>query len=400
MPALSKRLNKFEPSKIAEIFSLASRLKEQGEDIADLSTGEPDFATDPDVCAAAKSAIDQGITKYTSIDGTTALKRAIQNKFKVDNQLDYDLNEIIVDAGAKPLLAHVFLSILDEDVEVIVPTPCWPSHPGVVRLCGANPVLVQTAAGQGFKLIPGDLERVITEETRAIILNSPSNPTGAVYSAEELHALAEVLVKYPQIWIITDDIYEKLLYDGREYATIAQVEPRLRDQTITVNGLSKAYAMTGWRVGYAGGPAKVMKAVREIMSQATGNACSISQAAGVAALTGEQDYLAEHVRVYQDRRDRVVERINQAKGLSVTPCEGAFYLYVNCSGVIGTATTGNVEIRSSSNFARYLLEDHKVAVVPGSAFEYDPYFRLSFATSDEQLEKACNRIVLACSTLR
>jgi aspartate aminotransferase len=400
VPELSKRLNNFEPSKIAEIFSLASRLKEQGEDIADLSTGEPDFATNPDICAAAKTAIDQGRTKYTSIDGTTDLKRAIQKKFKVDNQLEYALNEIIVDSGAKPLLAHVFLSILDDNVEVIIPTPCWPSHPGVVRLCGANPVLVKTTADHGFKLDPGDLKRVITEDTRAILLNSPSNPTGAVYSADELHTLAEVLVEYPQIWIIADDIYEKLLYDGRKYATIAQVEPRLKNQTITVNGLSKAYAMTGWRIGYAGGPAIVMQAVREIMSQATGNACSISQAAGVVALTGNQDYLAKHVDLYQARRDRVVERINQARGLSVTPCEGAFYLYVNCSGVIGTVTSGNVEIHSSTDFVRYLLEEHKVAVVPGTAFEYDPYFRLSFATSDEQLEKACDRILLACDTLR
>jgi aspartate aminotransferase len=207
-------------------------------------------------------------------------------------------------------------------------------------------------------------------------------------------------VECPQIWIVADDIYEKLLYDGRKFATIAQVEPRLLSQTITVNGLSKAYAMTGWRIGYAGGPAKVMQAVREIMSQATGNACSISQAAGVVALTGKQDYLAKQVRIYQARRDRVVERINQAKGLSVTPCEGAFYLYVNCRGVIGAVTPGGLKIRSSSDFARFLLEDHKVAIVPGAAFEYDPYFRLSFATSDEQLEIGCNRIVVACDTLR
>ena len=399
MPALSHRLNSFKPSKIAQIFALASQLKEQGEDIADLSTGEPDFPTNNQVCDAAKEAIDQGVTKYTPVDGTSELKKAIQKKFKNDNQLDYELSQIVIDAGAKPLLAHTLIAILDRDDEVIIPTPCWPSHPGVVQLCSAFPVFVKGSADNGFKLKPQDLDHAITEKTKAIILNSPSNPTGAVYSKEELNALTDVLLEHPGIWILADDIYEKLRYDDREFVTVAQIEPRLMERTITINGLSKAHAMTGWRVGYAGGPQALMSAVRQIMSQATGNPCSVSQRAALAALTGDQSHIDEQLQIYQSRRDKMVEQLNQAVGLSVDPCEGAFYLYVNCQGVIGKTTQNNQLIDSSTDFVRYLLEDHKVAVVPGVAFEYDPFFRLSFATSDVQLDKACARIIDACDQL-
>ena len=400
MPNLSHRLNGFKPSSIAQIFTLATKLKEQGEDIADLSTGEPDFRTGAAVCMAAKKAIDQGITKYTPVDGTSELKKAIRDKFKKDNQLEYELSQIVIDAGAKPLLAHTLMAILNREDEVIIPTPCWPSHPGVVQLYGAFPVFVKGSADTGFKLKPQDLDHAITEKTTAIILNSPSNPTGAVYSREELKGLTDVLLEHPGIWILADDIYEKLRYDNREFVTVAQVEPRLMDRTITINGLSKAHAMTGWRIGYAGGPLPLMSAIRQIMSQATGNPCSISQRAALEALTGDQSHLHTQLDIYQSRRDKVVKRLNTADGLSVAACEGAFYLYVNCQDVLGKSTPNGQRIESSTDFVRYLLEDHKVAVVPGVAFEYDPYFRLSFATSDEQLDKACSRMIDACDALR
>ena len=400
MPDLSQKLNQFKPSKIAQIFALAAQLKEQGEDIADLSTGEPDFATASHVCEQAKQAIDQGVTRYTPVDGTSALKRAIQAKFKTDNNLDYELNEIIVDSGAKPLLAHTLIAILDRDDEVLIPTPCWPSHPGMVQLCGAHPVFIKGVTENNFKLRPQDLDHAITAASKAIILNSPSNPTGAVYTIEELRSLAEVLLEHHGIWILADDIYEKLLFDNREFYSIAQVEPKLKDRTITINGLSKAHAMTGWRIGYAGGPAKLIHAIRRIMSQATGSPCAISQAAAVTALTGSQDHIQQQVQIYQTRRDKVIAELNKAEGLSVKPCEGAFYLYVHCGAVTGKKTPEGEVLQSSTDFAEYLLQQHKVAVVPGAAFEYDPYFRLSFATSDAQLDEACQRIIKACDQLQ
>ncbi len=399
MPDLSSKLNQFKPSKIAQIFALATELKEQGEDIADLSTGEPDFDTAMHVCQQAKVAIDQGVTRYTAVDGTTALKKAIQNKFKSDNQLDYELNEIVVDSGAKPLLAHTLIAILDQNDEVLIPTPCWPSHPGMVQLCGAHPVFIKGSEKNGFKLKPQDLDHAITKQTKAIIFNSPSNPTGAVYSADELRALTDVLLEHPTVWILADDIYEKLLFDNRVFSTIAQIEPKLKDRTITINGLSKAHAMTGWRIGYAGGPPRLMKAIRQIMSQATGSPCAVSQAAAVAALKGDQSHIADQVAIYQSRRNKVVNELNKAQGLSATASEGSFYLYVNCLGVIGKSTQNGDKIDCSTEFVQYLLEQHKVAVIPGAAFEYDPYFRLSFATSDEQLDKACERIINACDVL-
>jgi len=399
LPELSSRLNQFKPSKIAQIFALAAELKEQGEDIADLSTGEPDFDTASHVCQHAKQAIDKGITRYTAVDGTSTLKRAIQRKFKTDNDLDYELNEIVVDSGAKPLLAHTLIAILDPDEEVLIPTPCWPSHPGMVQLCGAHPVYIKGSQSNGFKLRAQDLEKAITEQTKAIIFNSPSNPSGAVYSKEELCTLTDVLLEHPGVWILADDIYEKLLFDNRRFSTIAQVEPNLKNRTITINGLSKAHAMTGWRIGYAGGPARLMKSIRQIMSQATGSPCAISQAAAVAALSNDQSHISDQVQVYQSRRDKVVNELNKAQGLSVNASEGAFYLYVNCQGVIGKSTPEGEIINSSTEFVQYLLEHHNVAVVPGAAFEYDPYFRLSFATSDRQIDKACQRILKACALL-
>ena len=399
MAQLSNRLKSFESSKIAEIFASVARLKEQGEHIVDLSTGEPDFQTNRLVCAAAKGAIDRGVTKYTAIDGMTELKKAIQKKFMRDNQLAYELDEIIVDSGAKPLLTHTFLAILSEGDEVIIPTPCWPSHPGAVRLCGASAVFVRGQEENGFKLDPDELEGAITSRTKAVILNSPSNPTGAIYSMEELKKLIEILKKYPQVWIVADDIYEKIRYDGRDVLTIAQVSPELKDRTVTINGLSKGYAMTGWRIGFAGGPRRLMDAIRQIMSQAAGNPCSISQVAAIAALEGDQQYVSEQAEIYQARRDRMVYCINQAMGLTVRPCQGAFYLYVNCQGVLGKNTKEGQCIQTSTDFVKYLLENYKVAVVPGITFECEPYFRLSFATSEAELEIAGERMMLACQAL-
>lgn len=399
MPALSNSLQRFQPSKIAEIFALALRLKEEGRDIVNLSTGEPDFETDPKICAAAHRAIDAGITKYTAVDGTTELKRAVREKFKRDNGLDYELEEIVIDSGAKPLLAHIMLALLDPGDEVIVPTPCWTSHPGAVRLCGAEPVFLPCPESNSFKLRPADLAAAITDRSKVLILNSPNNPTGAVYDAAELKAITEVLLQHPQLWIVADDIYETLLFDGRRFATPAQVEPRLRERVITVNGVSKGHAMTGWRIGFAGGPKEVIAAVRKVMSQATGCPPSISQAAAVAALTGPQGVLAERRAIYQTRRDLMVRALNQAAGLKLSPCEGAFYLFVNCAGVLGKSTPGGRVLRSSSDFVTYLLQDKGVALVPGAAFECDPYFRLSFATDTASLEEACRRIREGCSAL-
>lgn len=399
MPALSKSLDRFPSSKIASIFALATRLQEEGRDIVNLSTGEPDFDTDISVREAAKKAIDEGATRYTALDGTSALKRAVQAKFSEDNGLDFELDEIIIDTGAKPLLAHIMLALLDPDDEVIIPTPCWTSHPGAVRFCGVHPVFARTREEDDFKLKGQGFRGLISPKTKLLILNSPSNPTGAVYSEDELRELTEVLLAYPDIWIIADDIYEKLLFDGRTFATPAAIEPRLRDRVITVNGVSKSYAMTGWRIGYAGGPREAMAGVRKVMSQTAGSPPAMSQAAAVAALTGPQDYVAEQVATYQSRRDLVVRALNQALGLKVAPSQGAFYLFVNCAGVLGKETPGGKTIQNSTDFVSYLLEDHGIALVPGAAFEADPYFRLSFAASNEALEQGCKRIIAGCSSL-
>jgi aspartate aminotransferase len=399
MPKLSQVLDRFQPSPIAHIFALAIQLEEEGRDIVNLAAGEPDFETHESVCAAAHAAIDEGVTKYTTLDGTNQLKRAIQEKFKRDNGLDYDLDEIVVDGGAKPVLGHILRALLDPGDQVIIPTPCWTSHPGMVHLSSAEPVFVPGPEDQGFKLQPNDLEAAMTAKTKALILCSPSNPTGAVYDASELRALAEVLLRHEDVWVVSDDIYEKMIYDGRTFATPAQAEPRLKDRVITVNGVSKGYSMTGWRIGFAGGPRQAMAGVKKVMSQATGCASSISQVAATAALTGPQDYIAERNAIFQQRRDLVVRALNQVEGLSVRPCEGAFFLYVNCGGVLGKTTPAGVRLETSADLARYLLEEKGVALVPGAAFEYDPYVRLSFAASSETLEDACVRIRGACAAL-
>jgi aspartate aminotransferase len=399
MPHLSKSLSRFQPSPISEVFALALKLQAEGRDLVNLSIGEPDFDTHESVCREAHAAIDRGETRYTAVDGTSELKDAIRAKFERDNDLEFTREEIVVDSGAKPLLGHIMLTLLDAGDEVVIPTPCWTSHPGMVRVCGAEPVLIECKEEDWFKLQPEQLANSLSSKTKALILCSPGNPTGAVYDIDQLRALADVLRAHEDIWIISDDIYEKLVFDGRAFATMAQAAPDLRERVITVNGVSKGYSMTGWRIGYAAGPREVMAGMRKVMSQFTGSPSSISQAAAVAALNGPQDYVADRRNTFQQRRDLVVRALNQTPGLRVSPCEGAFYLFISCAGLIGKSAPAGGEIASSTDLARYLLETEAVALVPGAAFECDPYLRLSFAASTEELEEACRRIRRACSEL-
>ena len=399
MADLSKILDGFRPSPIGEIFSLATRLKEEGRDIVDLSIGEPDFDTPEHVCETAIDAIRGGATKYTSTDGTTALKRAVQTKLARDNGLDYGIDQIVIDSGVKPLLYHAMQAVLDPGDEVIVPTPCWPSYQGMAALIGARTVFVPTAEQRGFKLDPEDLERAITPRSKLVVFNSPGNPTGAAYSADELAALGEVLLRHPQVWIFSDDIYEHILFDGFRFATIAQVEPRLRDRALTFNGVSKGYAMTGWRIGYVAGPRSAMDALRVVVSHNNGSPPSMSQAAATAALEGPQDFLADRAASFQERRDLTAGLINAISGLRCSLPEGAFYLYVRCGAYLGSTVPDGSRIESSSDFTRYLLSEAGVAVVPGAAFSCDPYFRVSYASPRDELEEAGRRLAEACDRL-
>lgn len=399
MPSLNRTLELFQPSAIAEMFSLASRLKAQGRDIVDLTIGEPEFNTPEHVKNAAIAAIEANVTKYTSSSGDLALREAICAKFKRDNDLTYHSSQILVDSGVKPLLFHAMKAMLNAGDEVIVPTPCWTSYPGMVALAGAKSVFVPCPQETGFKLQAEDLERVITARTRLILLNSPSNPTGATYSATEMKALTDVLLRHPHVWVLADDIYEHIVFGEFQFATPAQVEPRLYDRTLTLNGVSKAYSMTGWRVGYAGGPEPLIQAILKVLSQSTGCACSVSQAAALAALEGPQKFLCDWAAIYALRRDYVVGQLKNCPGLSCHAPEGAFYLFPSCAGLIGKTTPQGEKIKSSTDFVRYLLERHDVAVVPGSAFEFDPNFRISYAVSMNELERACERIERACGAL-
>ncbi len=398
-PALAAVLDRFQPSKISEVSSLTARLLEQGKDVINLSIGEPDFATPDNAVEAGVEAIRSGQTKYTSVDGTTAMKQAVREKFLRDNELDYPVEQIIVASGAKPLLAHGLQAVLDPGDEVIIPTPCWVSHPGMVRLYGCDPVFVICPEEKGFKLQPEDLDAAITSRTKMVIMNSPSNPTGATYDEAELKALTDVLLRHPSVWVLADDIYEHIVFDDLRFVTPAQVEPKLYERTLTVNGISKGYAMTGWRIGFAGGPKRWTDAMRKVMSQSTGNPSSISQVAAIEALNGPQDFLQERAASFKQRRDFIVPAINQTPHLKCSPPEGSFFLYVNCEGVIGRKTPEGRTIESSTDFAKYLLEGPGVAVVPGVAFELDPYIRLSYAVSMAQLEEAAQRLRRACSEL-
>ncbi len=400
MAQLSSLLDNFQPSAISEIFTLAERLNAQGRDIVDLSIGEPDFLTPDHVKQAGIGAITNDHAKYTCVAGTVELRRAIVRKFMRENGLNYEACQIVVDSGAKPLLFHALQAMLEPGGEVIIPTPCWASYPGMVTLAGGSSVFVPCKQDDGFKLQPAALEAAISGKTSVVILNSPSNPTGAAYSADEMKALTDVLLRHPHVWVLADDIYEHIVYDDFKFVTPAQVEPKLYERTLTLNGVSKAYSMTGWRIGFAGGPQNLIDGIIKILSQNSGNPSSISQIAATAALDGPQDFLAERAAILKKRRDYILSRINQMRGLSCHAPEGAFYLFPNCQNLIGLHTTKGFKIKNSADLARYFLEDYNVAVVPGAAFEFDPNIRISYATSMENLIKACDGMTKACAALR
>ncbi|MEG6510138.1 pyridoxal phosphate-dependent aminotransferase [Methyloligella sp. 2.7D] len=399
MGLIAHSLERVKPSPTMAITGKARELKAAGEDVIGLGAGEPDFDTPENVKKAAIDAINRGETKYTAVDGIPALKQAIAAKFKRDNELTYEPAEITVGTGGKQVLYNALLATLNPGDEVIVPAPFWVSYPDMVLLAGAEPVIVPASLETGFKLTPEALEKAITPRTRWVIFNSPSNPTGAAYTREEIKALTDVLLKYEQVWVLSDDIYEHLVYDDFKFFTPAQVEPKLKDRTLTVNGVSKAYSMTGWRIGFAGGPKPLIKAMATLQSQSTSNPSSISQWAAVEALNGPQDFLKDWVKSFQERRDLVVSMLNQASGIECPTPEGAFYVYPSCAGCIGKATPAGKTIETDEDFATSLLETEGVAVVHGAAFGLSPFFRISYATGKDDLEEACRRIQRFCASL-
>jgi aspartate aminotransferase len=377
----------------------AAELKAQGKDIISLGMGEPDFDTPENIKAAAIVAINKGDTKYTAVDGTPALKKALIAKFQRENDLEYKANEIIVSGGAKQVIYNALVATLNAGDEVIIPAPYWVSYPDMVLLAGGEPVIVDSSEKNNFKISPTSLDEAITPKTKWLVLNSPSNPTGACYTKAELKALAEVLLKHPHVHIMSDDIYEHLIFDGFEFATMPQVEPKLKDRCLIVNGVSKAYSMTGWRIGYGAGDAKLVKAMLTIQSQSTSSPCSISQAAAVEALAGTQSFIKPNAEIFEKRRNMVVEMLNKIDGINCNTPNGAFYVFPSCLGIYGKKTpTGNV-IENDNDFAAYLLEDALVAVVPGVAFGAAGFFRISYTASEEFLKNAMQRITDSCAKL-
>ena len=400
MAFLADSLARIKPSATIAVTNKARELKAAGRDVIGLGAGEPDFDTPENIKEAAIQAIREGKTKYTAVDGIPELKAAISAKFKRENNLTYAPNQITVGTGGKQVLYNALMATLNPGDEVIIPAPYWVSYPEIVALGGGTPVEIVGPQSQGFKIGPDALEAAITPKTKWLILNSPSNPTGAGYTRAELRALADVLLKHPHVWIMTDDMYEHLVFDGFEFATIAEVEPKLFDRTLTVNGVSKAYAMTGWRIGYAGGPVELIKAIVTIQSQSTSNPSSISQWAAVEALNGTQDYIPKNAEIFKKRRDLVVSMLNQANGIVCPNPEGAFYVFPSCAGTLGKTTAGGKLLETDVDFVTALLDEEGVAVVQGSAFGLAPYFRISYATSTEALEEACTRIQRFCGNLR
>jgi aspartate aminotransferase len=392
----AERLSRVSPSQTIAISTKARALKAAGRNIISLSAGEPDFDTPDNVKQAAIRAIEAGDTKYTDVSGTPALRRAVAAKFKRDSGIDYAPEEIIVSTGGKQVIYNAMVATLNVGDEVIIPSPCWVSYPDIVALADGTPVIVPCGQNHGFKLRAEDLEAAMTPRTKWFLLNSPCNPTGAAYSAEDLRPLCDVLLRHPQVWIFTDDIYEKLTYDGFRPATIVEVEPRLRDRTVTMNGCSKAYAMTGWRIGFAGAPVALIKAMDKLQSQSTSNTSSIGQAAAVEALNGPQDTIDVMTAVYRERRDLVVAALNDTPGLTCHKPEGAFYVFPGLHGCIGKTTAGGAKIVDDEAFVVALLEEHGVATVHGSAFMYPGHFRISYATDTESLREACARIRTFC----
>ena len=397
---LSKNLENIPPSATVTMTQMARDLKEQGNDVVSLSAGEPDFDTPDHIKNAAIDAINRGETKYTAVDGIDELKEAIIKKFKKDNNLSFLKENISVAPGGKTIIYNAMIATLNPGDEVIIPAPYWVSYPDIVKLAGGNPIIIKTKESNNFKINSSDLEENITEKTKWIILNSPSNPTGEVYSQDELKSLAEVIKKHPNLYVLSDDIYEYLLYKGSDkFSTIAQFDEDVFHRTVTMNGVSKAYSMTGWRIGYCAGPKKIIDAMRKLQSQSTSNPASISQWAAVEALNGEKQFLKNWLISFEERRDKVVEMINSADGLKCLKPKGAFYVYPSCEGVIGKKTPKGNIIKNDKDFAMNLLENKSISVVHGEAFGLSPYFRISYATSMDKLETACNRIIEFCDEL-
>ena len=399
MSILASRLARIKPSPTNVLTAKVFELKAAGRDIISLGAGEPDFDTPDNVKEAAIRAIQAGETKYTPVAGTAALREAIVAKFKRENGLDYTLDQVTVGCGGKQIIYNAMMATLDPGDEVIIPAPYWVSYPDMVFLAEGEPVFVTGREEMGFKLSPAELEAAITPRTKWFLLNSPSNPTGAAYTPDELKAVTAVLARHPHVWVLADDIYEHVVYDEFQFASAAEVEPALYARTLTMNGVSKVYAMTGWRLGYAAGPVELIKAMNAVQSHSTTHTSSISQAAAVEALNGPQDFIPGHNRAFKDRRDLVVAMLNQAKGITCRTPEGAFYVYPACAGVIGRKTPADEVIESDTEFVSYLLESEGVAVVQGAAFGLSPYFRISYATSTEALEESCRRIQRACVAL-
>ena len=400
MSFISDALDRITPSPTLAMTSRVLELKQQGIDVIGLSAGEPDFDTPDHIKDAAIAAIRNNETRYTNVDGTAALKAAIALKFKRDNALDYAPNQISVNAGGKHTLFNALVATINPGDEVIIPAPYWVSYPDIVQFAGGTPVIVSAGVDVEYKIQPAQIEAAITPRTKWLLLNSPSNPTGAAYSADELRAIGEVLLRHPHVWVMADDMYEHILYDDFQFATIAEVCPELYARTLTVNGCSKAYSMTGWRIGFAGGPAPLIKAMAKLQSQSTSNPCSIAQAAAVAALTGPQDFLKERSKAFQSRRDLVVSMLNQAPGVVCPRPEGAFYVYPDVSGLIGKTTPGGQTITNDEALIDYFLDDARVAAVHGAAFGLEPAFRVSYALSEATLTEACQRIQKACAALK
>ena len=400
MPFLADSLARVKPSPTIAVTTKARELKAAGRDVIGLGAGEPDFDTPENIREAGKRAIDEGKTRYTAPDGIPELKAAISAKFKRENGLDYAPSQITVSTGGKQVLYNALVATLNPGDEVVIPAPYWVSYPDMVLLAGGEPVAIECGIDQKFKMTPAQLEAAITPKTKWLIFNSPSNPTGAGYSRDELKALTDVLMRHPHVWVMTDDMYEHLAYEGFEFVTPVQIEPGLYDRTLTVNGVSKAYAMTGWRIGYAGGPEALIKAMGKVQSQSTSNPCSVSQWAAVEALNGPQDFIAANNAMFKRRRDMVVEMLNAAEGIDCITPEGAFYVYPSCAGCIGKTAPDGTQIDTDEAFATALLEAEGVAVVHGAAFGLSPFFRISYATSDENLTSACKRIQNFCGSLK
>jgi aspartate aminotransferase len=399
MSIIAKRLSRIKPSPTNALTGRVIELKAQGRDIIGLGAGEPDFDTPEHIKEAAIAALRRGETKYTPIAGTPQLRKAICAKFKRENGLTYTPEQITVGCGGKQVIYNAFMATLNPGDEVIIPAPYWVSYPDMVLLADGTPVFIQAAEKTGFKITPEQLEKAITPRTKWLLYNSPSNPTGAAYTRDEIKGLTDVLVRHPHVWLLSDDIYEHVIYDDFEFHSPAEVEPRLYDRTLTMNGVSKSFSMTGWRLGYAGGPIELINAMNAVQSHSTTHTSSISQAAATAGLEGPQDFIRPNAEIFRERRDLVVSMLNQARGITCRTPEGAFYVYPSCAGTMGKKAPSGATLKTDTDFATYLLDSEGVAVVQGAAFGLSPYFRISYATSNELLEEACRRIQRACGAL-